>query len=251
MSFIAAIGISNKFKLVDCDTLTVESTMANAFGSLPRADAVAVVSKDQRAHNAPKQDDLFRLLRGRAEPVKLDSGWYNGSIERVRVLFRNVLNNPNADIVCWDRTQFNIWISEAEVARKKAGEEAKAKADAEQERRANEWAERERLAKERAELERTEQERRTKEQAARHRFGSERTISILAVMGVLIFAAWVAYGTIAAPYDPWAKYLTPPTHAWRDDPIVTPAHRATGLIHMKAMRPRQIGDTRRSAANRA
>jgi hypothetical protein len=51
-------------------------------------------------------------------------------------------------------------------------------------------------------------------------------ISILMVVGVIVFFLWAVLKTNSAPYDPHAKYLTPPlAHTWRDDPIVKPAHR--------------------------
>jgi hypothetical protein len=43
-------------------------------------------------------------------------------------------------------------------------------------------------------------------------------ISILMVVGVIVFFLWAVLKTNSAPYDPYAKYLTPPAHTWQDDP---------------------------------
>ena len=117
--------------------------MLNAFATSPTPSAVTVVAKDQRASTAPKQEDLFRLLKGRLAPVKLDAEWFRGGNGMISKAFANILENPNAQVIYWDKAQYNVWATEAEAQRKeqqekkqverKAQEQAQAQAKAEAE----------------------------------------------------------------------------------------------------------------------
>ena len=131
MSYMAAISIANKFKLVDMPLPTMEAAMINAFNTFPPPAAVTVVAKDQRALTAPKQDDLFRLVKARLAPVKIDGEWFKGSIGLIRKAFTNVLENSEAEVIYWDKAQYNIWTTEAEARWRKGREERKAKEEAE------------------------------------------------------------------------------------------------------------------------
>jgi hypothetical protein len=127
MAYMAAISVADRFKLVDFPLPTMEAAMVNAFATSPTPDAVTVVAKDQRASTAPRQEDLFRLVKGRLAPIRIDSQWFKGSIGLVYKAFTNVLENPNANVIHWDKAQYNIWMTEAEAARQ-AKEKAEARA---------------------------------------------------------------------------------------------------------------------------
>ena len=145
MSYMAAICVADKFKLVDMPLPTMEAAMLNAFATSPTPNAVTVVAKDQRAPTAPKQEDLFRLLKGRLAPVKLDAEWFRGGNGMISKAFANILENPDAQVIYWDKAQYNVWATEAEAKRKaqqekeqaerKAQEQAQAQAEAEAEAR--------------------------------------------------------------------------------------------------------------------
>jgi hypothetical protein len=129
MSFIAAVSIDDVFTLEDLDTPAVEAVMLHTFTN--NVTSVTAVSKDQRAQKAPKQSDLLPLIKARLAPAKLnDDGLFKGSKEFVRKILINLLENPKADVVTWDRAQYNIWMTEAEARRQKEREEAEAKEDA-------------------------------------------------------------------------------------------------------------------------
>jgi hypothetical protein len=144
---MAAICVADKFKLVDMLLPTVEAAMLNAFATSPTPNAVTVVAKDQRAPTAPKQEDLFRLLKGRLAPVKLDAEWFRGSNGMISKAFANILENPNAQVIYWDKAQYNVWATEAEAKRKAQQEKARA------ERKAQEQAQARAQAKAEAEAE--------------------------------------------------------------------------------------------------
>src|SRR3984957_16922002 len=144
---MAAICVADKFKLVDMLLPTVEAAMLNAFATSPTPNAVTVVAKDQRAPTAPKQEDLFRLLKGRLAPVKLDAEWFRGGNGMISKAFANILENPNAQVIYWDKAQYNVWATEAEAKRKAQQEKARA------ERKAQEQAQARAQAKAEAEAE--------------------------------------------------------------------------------------------------
>jgi hypothetical protein len=127
---MAAISVADKFKLVDMPLPTMEAAMNHAFTNFPTPNAVTVVAKDQRAPTAPKQEDLFRVLKGRLAPVKLDAEWFRGGNGMISKAFANILENPDAQVIYWDKAQYNVWATEAE-AKRKAQEQAQADAEAE------------------------------------------------------------------------------------------------------------------------
>jgi hypothetical protein len=115
MTYIAALSLVDKFKLVDFPLPTAEAAMLHGFNTFPMPESVTVVAKDQRALTAPKQEELFKLVKARLAPTKLDSEWFQGSTGMVRKIFSNVLENPNAEIICWDKEKYNTWTNEAEA----------------------------------------------------------------------------------------------------------------------------------------
>jgi hypothetical protein len=137
---MAAICVADKFKLVDMPSPTMEAAMLNAFAASPTPNAVTVVAKAQRAPTAPKQEDLFRLLKGRLAPVKLDAEWFRGGNGMISKAFANILENPDAQVIYWDMAQYTLWATEAEAkckakqeneqAERKAQEQAHAEAEA-------------------------------------------------------------------------------------------------------------------------
>jgi hypothetical protein len=138
---MGALLVADKFKLVDMPLPTMEAAMVNAFATFPTPNAVTVVAKDQRAPTAPKQEDLFRLLKGRLAPVKLDDQWFRGGNGTIKKAFANILENPDAKVMYWNKAQYSLWTSKAEAKRKaqqekeqaerKAQEQAQAQADTE------------------------------------------------------------------------------------------------------------------------
>src|ERR1700722_19677566 len=144
---MAAICVADKFKLVDMLLPTVEAAMLNAFATSPTPNAVTVVAKDQRAPTAPKQEDLFRLLKGRLAPVKLDAEWFRGGNGMISKAFANILENPNAQVIYWDKAQYSVWTTEAEAKRKAQQEKEQA------ERKAQEQAQAQAQAQAKAEAE--------------------------------------------------------------------------------------------------
>ena len=131
MSYIAAAAVADKFKLIDFQLPTPEAAMLHAFGALPSPETVTLVAKDQRAPTAPKQDDLFRLLKSRLAPVKLDHEWFKGGNGMIHKMFANVLANPDAKVIVWDRARYDAWMTEAEARWRKEREE-RARAEAEE-----------------------------------------------------------------------------------------------------------------------
>jgi hypothetical protein len=128
VSYMAAISVADKFKLVDMPSPTMEAAMLNAFATSPTPNGVTVVAKDQRAPTAPKHEDLFRLLKRRLAPVKLDAEWFRGGNGMISKAFANILENPNAQVIYWDKAKYNIWMTEASV---KTEAEARAASEAE------------------------------------------------------------------------------------------------------------------------
>ena len=115
MSYMGALLVADKFKLVNMPLPTMEAAMVNAFNTFPSPEAVTVVAKDQRASTAPKQDDLLRLVKARLAPVKIDGEWFKGNVGLIHKAFSNVLENADAEVIHWDKARYDIWAAKGEA----------------------------------------------------------------------------------------------------------------------------------------
>jgi hypothetical protein len=125
MTYIAAISVAGKFKLADLQVGTPEAAMLAVFNSHSATEEVILAPKVERASSAPKQEDLYRLIQARLAPAKVDGGWFSGSNELIRKMFLNLLENPNAKLICWHSEEYKRWLAQAEA---KAQAEAETKA---------------------------------------------------------------------------------------------------------------------------
>jgi hypothetical protein len=94
MYLAAAIHDDTRTRFFDVMSLNGIAQIAQKY---PQTKVI-YCDETQRHDTAPKADDLFNLLIGRAKPMVIENGWFNCGLTAAVKIIRNVLENPTATI---------------------------------------------------------------------------------------------------------------------------------------------------------